>query len=115
MYRVMTETVLSAEDQEKLAKGKPVEAGFDRKITIRQAFLEELKEADITKYDFIPYAEDILIVQGMKDEVLPVDEILAFSEEQIIECVAVENADHRFVDPDLMDQAIHEILEFLAL
>lgn len=112
MYHALTERILSEEDHLKLAKGKPVLAGFDRKIKIEQAFLDELKEADITTRDFTDYADDIMIIMGTKDELLAQETTARFAEDNIIEVTWAENADHRFSDPKIMDLAIHQIIVF---
>ena len=113
MDQVIRKNLLSAEDEEKLEKGKPVLIGFDRKVKIDRAFLDSLKEADISKLDFTDYADDILILHGTKDEVVPFDFVQTFADENVIEMIPVENADHRFQDPKRMDLAISEIIRFL--
>ena len=115
MYAVLTKNIIDEAAAEKLAKGKDVTVGFDRKVNIGPDFLEELRRADITQWDFIPYAEDILILHGTKDEIVPIASVQAFAEENIIECIPVENADHRFTDPRTMDTAIQYILQQFAL
>ena len=59
------------------------------------------------------YAENILILQGAKDEVLSREETEKFAENNVIELETSENADHRFSDPKIMDAAIHRIYLFL--
>lgn len=115
MYETFMERIMKEEDFAKLKKGKDAQVGFDRKINVSQDFLEELKETNIAERDYIDYAEDILILHGTKDEVVPMDKIQEFAENQIIEFVPIEKADHRFSDPKQMDFAIHEILEFLDI
>ena len=44
MYTLLTGTILTPQELEKLEKGKPAEAGFDRLIRITPEFLEELRE-----------------------------------------------------------------------
>jgi len=93
-------------------KGKPVLVGFDRKIKISMPFLEELKAADITKYDFIDYADDMVILHGTKDEIIPIEVSAKFADDNVIEFIPMQNGDHRFTDPRIMDLAIHKIIEF---
>ena len=96
-------------------EGKPILVGFDRKIKVTQAFLDELKAADITQRDFTRLADDILILHGTKDEVVPFDSSKAFAEKNSIRFIPVENADHRFKNPLTMDAAIKEIEEFFGI
>ena len=115
MYDSLTSRIMTEENFALLAKGRDVLVGFDRKIKINQAFIEELKQADITKYDYIDYADDIIVLHGTKDEVVPFDVSQSFCDENVIEFIPFENADHRFIDPQKMDLAIHEIIQFLDM
>lgn len=113
MYKVMIDRVLDEDGFRLLEKGKDALVGFDRKVLISNAFLDELKENDITKREYIDFADDILILHGTKDELIPIDEVSDFCEENVIEFISVENADHRFKDINQMNQANHTIMEFL--
>ena len=112
MYESMTNRIMTRDNREKIEKGKPVLVGFDRKIKIGKQFLDDLAASDITKNDYIEYAEDILILHGTKDEVIPFEDSAEFADRNIIEFVPVQNADHRFTDSKTMDFAIHTIIEF---
>ena len=114
MYDVLMKFPISSEEMARLKKGKPIEVGFDRKIHINQTFLEALQENDLSTRDFIPFAEDILILHGTKDEIVPFADIADFADENIIEFVPVENADHRFTDINCMNKAIATILTFFG-
>ncbi len=115
MYDTFTGKILTEEDFEKLKKSKPVSVGFDRKIEITRAFLDELQEGDIRKHDFFDFADEMLILHGTKDELIPIDEAAAFADDNCIEFVPIENADHRFQDPKKMELAIAQILKFFSL
>ena len=108
----MIHRIMSQDDYDKILKGKPVLVGFDRKIKIGMPFLEELKAADITKYDFIDYADDMVILHGTKDEIIPIEVSAKFADDNVIEFIPMQNGDHRFTDPRIMDLAIHKIIEF---
>lgn len=105
MYEVLSGRIMEPDDLKKLKKGKPVLVGFDRKIKVNAAFLDELRAADIRVLDYAPFAQDILILHGTEDEVVPFDSARAFAEKNGIRFVAVENAEHRFKDPLKMDIA----------
>ena len=45
----------------------------------------------------------------------PLEEAKAFSEQNVIELIEVEGADHRFQNPACMDRAIASILAFFGL
>lgn len=115
MYDVITSSIMTGDDLERIRKGKPVSVGFDRKVTIDRTYLDELREADIAKRDFLPYADELFILHGTKDEVVPFDAVKAFAEDNVIDFEPVENADHRFQSPEKMDLAIQKICAFFGL
>lgn len=114
MYQVLTEAIMKNDELELIRKGKSVQVGFDRKIAVSPAFLEELHNADIRSADFLEYYETLLILHGTRDEVVPFDDSREFAENNLIEFIPVEGADHRFQDPKKMDLAIREIQNFFA-
>lgn len=107
--------IMTAENRLRIQKNKPVDAGFDRKVRIDAGFLEELKQHDLFGIDFLDYAEDILILHGDKDEIIPYDRVRAFADSSLITMISVPGADHRFSDPALMDRANNDILRFFGL
>ena len=113
IYDSMIHRIMSEDDYAKILKGKPVLVGFDRKIKIGKPFLDELKAADITQNDYIDYADDLLIIHGTKDEIIPFEVSAEFADRNVIELIPMENGDHRFTDPKIMDLAIHTIIEFI--
>lgn len=115
MAQVLTQRVMDGDDLTKLRKGKKVSVGFDRKIEIDGEFLKELEEANLSEFDFLEYAEDILILHGTKDEVVPIEDSRRFADEQLMEFVPVENGDHRFSNPACMEEATKQVLAFFAL
>ena len=115
MYDVMTSGIMTESDLERIKKGKPVSVGFDRKVAIDRTFLDEIRDADIAKRDYLPYADDLFILHGTKDEIVPFDAVKAFAEENVIDFEPVENADHRFQSPEKMDFVIAKICAFFEL
>ncbi len=113
MYDVITRSIIRQEEAEKLSKGKDVLVGFDRKIKISPEFLESLQRADLRRYSFIPYCDDVMILHGTKDEIVPITAVESFAESNHIPFFPIENADHRFVDPGKMTEAIKMIADFL--
>ncbi len=114
MADVLTGTIMKNDELEMILKGKKVQVGFDRKIEVNQQFLADLKESDIQKNDYLPFAEDILILHGEKDEVVPSEAVKDFAENNLIEFIPVENADHRFQNPTCMELATKKVLEFFG-
>ncbi|MBR4743748.1 MAG: alpha/beta fold hydrolase [Oscillospiraceae bacterium] len=114
MYGVLTNSIMKSDDADRLMKGKDVQAGFDRKITVTRAFLDELKANDLRKRDFLEESERILIIHGTSDEVVPFEDSRAFAEDNLIEFIAVEKADHRFQNPLHMSLANKHVMEFFG-
>lgn len=115
MYDVLSRNILTEDLRRELERGREVLVGFERKLKIGTPFLEELRQADIRAWDYTPFCDDILILHGTKDEVVPFDAVRTFAEDNLIEFIPVEGADHRFMDPHKMDAAIGQMVEFLAL
>ena len=115
MYDTLMHSVLSPSDRELLMKGREVYAGFDRRVPVSPAFAEELRVSDIRSYDYLDYADDLLILHGTKDELIPYADVKAFAEQNVIELIPVEGADHRFQDPQKMDAAIYDSLRFFGM
>lgn len=115
MFKVVDSSLLTEEIREKLDKKKEAEIGFDRKIIINQQFLDDLKAVDLMSVDFMEYADDILILHGTKDEIVPIEDTIAFCEQNVIEFIAVEDADHRFKELKKMEYANARTIEFYGL
>ena len=114
MYETTTNAIMVTENLKAIQKGKPVLLGFDRKVKVTTDFIDDLKKSDITKNDYRPYSDNMLIVQGNKDEVVSYDIVKAFAENNNIMMETIENADHRFSDPKKTDTAISLIISFLS-
>lgn len=112
MAESLAENMMSQEEREKLEKGKELLVGFDRKVKIDRGFLRELQAADVRKMDFLPVCEQLLILHGEKDEIIPFAASRDFADNNLIEFVPFPKADHRFQDPRLMDLAINRIVSF---
>ena len=112
LYEVITNAIMKKDDFEKLMKGRDVQVGFDRKITVPRSFLEEVKENDIRQRDFLDFAESILILHGTADEIVPFECSREFAENNVIEFIPIEGADHRFRNPKHMSLANKYVMEF---
>lgn len=111
MYKIM-DSRITEDERAELRRGREIVRGYTRKIGISQAFLDELRACDITKYEYFDWADDILILQGTKDEFVPFKDVQKFADNNVIEMIPVLNADHPFSDPHIMDLAISKIIDF---
>lgn len=114
MAEILTSVIMTEDDLDRLEKGKNVLVGFDRMVEVSRQFLAELESADIRKHDFTELCEDILIIHGTDDEIVPFADSRQFADDNIIEFVPVEKADHRFRSPACMEAATKAILSFFA-
>lgn len=115
MANILTTTIMKNDELKKVLKGKTVSVGFDRKVEVTRQFLTDLEESDIQRVDYREYADDILILHGTKDEVVPFEAVQRFAENNRIAFIPVENADHRFQNPTYLEIATKKVLEFFEL
>lgn len=113
MYESLTERIMKNDDFDKLEAGKDVAVGFDRKVFVNKDFIEEIKKNDVRKMDFLDYADDLLIIHGNADEIIPCEISKQLAEDNVIEFIEVEGADHRFSNPLKMEIVIKSICEFM--
>ena len=114
LYGSMVQNIISPGELLRLEKGKEVPVGFDRKVNLDMAFLEEIRAVDLSHEDFTAYMDDVLILHGTRDEIVPLEEARSFADEQLMEFVPITGADHRFQDPRAMDEAVKEMLAFFG-
>ncbi len=107
MHRLITETIISADDIKKLNKTKSVMAGFDKKIKVTKKFIDELKANDITAFDFSGFGDDLLIIHGTNDETVPFDDVKRFADGNAIPFIATDGADHRYKSPVHMSSFVN--------
>ena len=115
MRRSLVDAIMSADELNKLSHGKPVLVGFERKVKVDQRFLDDLAAFDVTAREYYDVAESIVVVHGTADEIVSFQAVKSFAEDNVIEFVPVEGADHRFRDPKKMDWAISRIIDFFEL
>lgn len=111
MYDSMM-SYLSDDDKAKLAKGKEISIGFDRKMKADSSFFESLKSFNIMDHEYFDFADDMLIIHGTKDEMIPIEDSRTFAENNVIQFIPVEGANHPFQNPNHMALATHKIIEF---
>ena len=113
MYAVLTRAIMNEGEFEQIQKGRDALVGFDRKIHVERAFLDELQNEPMTEYDFTSEMDRILILHGTADEVVPFDMAQRFAADNLIELIPVEGADHRFRNARHMDDAVKATLAFM--
>ena len=106
MYDVLYNNILTDEDRKDLSKNKSVLSGFERKVRITPELIEDLKNYDITKWNYNDYSDDILIVHGQKDELVSVENVKNFCKKNDISFISIENTDHMFTNPILMKEYV---------
>ena len=111
-FHAVIAPLISADAAEKLAKGRAAMIGFDKKIPVTAEFMAEIRENDVTTRDLTAHMDDVLILHGTEDEIVPFGPVQAFADENLIECVPFEKTDHRFQSLTSMGNAIAETLRF---
>ncbi len=112
--RDLLENYLTDSDRDKLEKGKEVQIGYERKMKVDGSLFDDLARRDVRKYEYFDWADDMLVIHGTKDQMVPIQDSIDFCESNVIEFVPVEGADHPFRNQKLMDIAIHRIIEFFS-
>ena len=115
MLNTLLDAIATQEDKDNLAHGKPVLVGFDRKVRIGPQFVESLQAVDLREVPYFDYADDIIIAHGTADEIVPFADSEQFADDNVIEFVPIEGADHRFRDPKKMDAVVALFIEFFGL
>ena len=115
MYRVITKAIMKDDELNRIMQGKTVLVGFARKIKVTKSFLDDLVSSDIQNNDYIDFADDMLILQGTTDEVVQFSSVKTFAENNVIDFIPVEGADHRFMDLNKLNYAHSEIIKFFGL
>ena len=113
MHSVLSNNILTEEDEKSLSKNKPVEFGFDRKFLITKEFIDELKENDLFKFDYKKYKEIIEVYHGTNDELVPIEDVEKFCLKNTLKFIKVDGADHRFQDPSKINKFVQEGVNFL--
>ena len=115
MLEVLVDNIMKNDEYDRIMKGKDIQVGFDRKIIVTRSLLEDFKTNDIRQREYLEYAEDILILHGTADEIVPFDAGKEFAENNLIEFIPVQGADHRFQNSVHMSLANKYVMEFFDL
>ena len=113
MRNVLTDVILTPEQNEMLERGKDVVAGFEKKVRISKKFMDELAVSDITKFDYTSVADDIMIAHGSEDEVVSFDVSRQFANQNNIGFIDIEGANHTYKDPAKLHEVIAYANEFI--
>lgn len=105
---------LTPEEKVTLEKKKEVKTGYERKVTITEDFIKELRENDVAGYDYTPYFDKIIIIHGTRDQFISVGKVSEFADKNVLDFYPIKNADHPFTNPDCMDEAISDVITCFA-
>lgn len=114
MYELLWNTVMNEEERLLIGKGKSAAAGFDRKVTVDARFLQELREADLRQNEYFDFADDLLILHGTADEIVPYPVAEAFADANAIELLSVPGGDHRFLNPLHLEAVTKAVIGFFG-
>ena len=91
-----------------------MQVGFERKLKIDNSLLDSLESFDVRDHEYFDFADDMLILHGTKDEMIPFAISQEFAEDNVIEFIAVKGANHPFQNQNHMALAISKIVEFFG-
>lgn len=111
LYHIMLKS-LSEDERHKIARGKKVLIGYERKSEIDQEFLDDLRDHDVRDCEYFDWADTMLLIHGAKDETVPIEDTRRFADDNVIPLIEVPDGDHPFSNPHAMDFAIGEIVKF---
>ena len=83
--------------------------------TTRELCKRKVVDGLNTKRDYLEQADQLLILHGTKDEIVPFEAVKAVAEDNVIEFEPIEGADHCFMDQKKMDLTIFLIIAFSGL
>lgn len=114
MYNILIGKILDGAAKEELAKNKSFAFGFERLMQVRASFLDELKNNDIVKlYGDMPL-DNISIIHGTKDDIVPFGDSKAFSDIHKCRLYPIDGADHRYKKPGELDRVIEAASDILS-
>ena len=87
---------MTSENCVQLQTGKEIPVGFDRKIMMGISFLEELRKNDVQYWDFLDYAEGVLIIHGKGDEIVSFEAARTFEDNKKCEFDGEMKYDYNF-------------------
>ena len=111
MPKVLLDNVLkiTAEDFE---KANSIRCGFERPIHLPYSFYNELlqQESILDKKISSP----ILIIHGNRDDIVPLEDVLAFADAQKEACLEImDGADHRFKNKGELEKIVEITINYL--
>ena len=112
MYDVLINRILSEENRKDLLKGREVNIGLNRPVSKTQ--IKALLSEDIALDSFAEYCDDICIIHGTEDEIVPVEHVKTFAAiNQIEDTLLIEAADHGLTDPSWDNNAYRKAGAFV--
>lgn len=115
MHEVLTKTIMTADELETAENGQTVPVGFDRKTNVSLRFLKELKNSDIRTADFSQYKDDICIMHGTDDEIVPYEAARSFTQKNSVRLITANGADHRFQNEGGQKNVVEHALAFYKI
>ena len=87
-----------------------IECGYERKIKLPYSFYEDLQHHRVMDGD---YHQQMLIIHGDKDDVVPRKDILRFcGDHPAMRLVSIDGADHRFKNEGELERVVKTALHF---
>ena len=104
----IAQTLTGFMDEEQLKiflEGKELNFGFDRPLLLTKAFYEDIKAHDIFSREPV-HPEKIFIIHGQEDDVVPVEDSMAYASKNNIRLYVLPGADHRYKNPGEVEKVM---------
>lgn len=113
MYEVMSGSILSGELKDKLNEKGYIDFGYERIIKITSKFVNQLKENDLVKLYGDADLENVTIIHGTEDDIVPISDSIEFAKIHNCFMCSIKGADHRYKKAGELDQVISFVKMFL--
>ena len=105
---------MTEEERRAFDRGEKRNFGFHRPLLLDRSFYEDLKAYRPLSYEKEDLNGRVFIIHGDRDDVVPLDDSIMFSEKNQIELYVVKGADHRYKHPGELEQIVEQAAAFLG-
>lgn len=113
MYDVMMDHILDDAAKDELMRKDTITVGFERKIELPEPFLHDLRQNDAFHIWDGERLEEVAIIHGTADDVVPVEDSVAFAQAHRCALHLAPGTDHRYKKPGELEQVLQIAADLL--
>lgn len=113
MYDVLNNNIMTREHKNDLNTNGYFEYGFERLLKVNKKLLDELYFYNISKMYDKNICDNISIIHGTNDDVVPYEDSLEFSEIHKCSLTPIIGADHRYKKDGELEQVINASINII--